>query len=103
MDFKTWVQYIIEDRMGVIPTNLGVERVATFIKEDLKYVEDELLGTRPMLDGIKNIADSLQNQVDGGKNGLNVYWTIRELRKLYKPIRQKNNMESCQLKLTNKG
>ena len=53
------------------------------MKEILTKCEEEKLNSLQQLKAkISAIADSLQSQVDGGMNGLDVFWTIRELRKL---------------------
>jgi len=69
--------------MAKIPDEIKVRLDASQIKEILAKCEEEKLNSLQQLKAkISAIADSLQSQVDGGMNGLDVFWTIRELRKL---------------------
>ena len=69
--------------MAKMPSEIKVKLDESQIKEILTKCEEEKLNSLQQLKAkISAIADSLQSQVDGGMNGLDVFWTIRELRKL---------------------
>jgi len=69
--------------MAKMPSEIKVKLDSSQMKEILAKCEEKKLNSLQQLKAeISTIADSLQSQVDGGMNGLDVFWTIRELRKL---------------------